>query len=269
MTLGIPGSPGIPQSLAQLTHVVPFNQADAVERLLADRGDRIACMIVEPIAGNMGTIPPAAGYLEAIRESTKRHGVVLIFDEVMTGFRVHRSGAQGLYGVRPDLSTFGKIIGGGLPAAAYGGRAELMEQVAPTGPVYQAGTLSGNPLAMRAGIETLKILDGEGSYEKLEATASELEQGLRGAANDAGTTITLNRIGSMMTAFFNPSPVIDYQSAARSDTERYAKYFHGMLDRGIYLAPSQFEAAFLSLAHGTEEIEMTVEAARATLDELA
>ena len=265
MTLGIPGSPGVPQPLAGLTHVVPFNDADAVEGLLEQRGEKIACIILEPIAGNMGVVPPAPGYLQRVRGLTKSHGVVLILDEVMTGFRVHRSCAQGLYDVVPDLSCFGKVIGGGLPAAAYGGKAELMEQVAPTGPVYQAGTLSGNPLAMRAGIETLAILDEPGSYDRLESTSAQLERGLREAAAAAGAATRINRVGSMMTAFFNRGDVTDYKTAAASDTKQYAAYFHAMLDRGIYLAPSQFEAAFVSLAHGEEEIRTTTEAAREVL----
>ncbi|HXV77589.1 MAG TPA: glutamate-1-semialdehyde 2,1-aminomutase [Candidatus Polarisedimenticolaceae bacterium] len=268
MTLGIPGSPGVPTALAELTHVVPFNDADAVERLLDRRGDRIACMIVEPIAGNMGTIPPADGYLVRLRELTAQHGVVLIFDEVMTGFRVDRSCAQGLYGVKPDLSTFGKVIGGGLPAAAYGGTRELMEQVAPTGSVYQAGTLSGNPLAMRAGIETLKLLDQPDAYRSLEATSADLERGLRDAARRSGQAVVINRVGSMMTAFFTDREVVDYTTAAQSDTDKYARYFHGMLDRGVYLAPSQFEATFVSLAHGEAEIAATVRAAEITLKQL-
>jgi glutamate-1-semialdehyde 2,1-aminomutase len=267
MTLAIPGSPGVPAALAELTHVVPFNDAGAVGRLLDARGERIACMIVEPIAGNMGTIPPADGYLQELRELTTRHGVLLIFDEVMTGFRVHRSCAQGLYRVEPDLSTFGKVIGGGLPAAAYGGRRHLMEQVAPTGSVYQAGTLSGNPLAMQAGIETLKVLDQGNAYELLEEKSARLEHGLREAARAAGQAVTLNRVGSMMTAFFNDSDVVDFATAAASDTTRYARFFHGMLRRGIYLAPSQFEAAFLSLAHGDSEIDATIQAAAATLEQ--
>jgi len=269
MTLGIPGSPGVPSALAALTHVVPFNDAGAVERLFEQRGDKIACMIVEPIAGNMGTVPPAPGYLEAVRDLTERHGVIMILDEVMTGFRVHRSCAQGLYGIRPDLSTFGKVIGGGLPAAAYGGRAEVMEQIAPTGPVYQAGTLSGNPLAMRAGIETLKLLDEPGAYERLEQSSARLEQGLDQAAAGAGVVATINRVGSMMTAFFNEVPVTDYSTAAASDTKKYAAFFHGMLKRGVYLAPSQFEAAFVSLTHGDEEIDATIAAASEVLREIA
>jgi glutamate-1-semialdehyde 2,1-aminomutase len=265
MTLGIPGSPGVPQALAGLTHVVPFNDADAVEALLEQRGPNIACLILEPIAGNMGVVPPAPGYLQRVRELTREHGVVLILDEVMTGFRVHRSCAQGLYDVVPDLSCFGKVIGGGLPAAAYGGKGELMQQVAPTGPVYQAGTLSGNPLAMRAGIETLAILDEPGSYDRLESASARLERGLREAATDAGAMTRINRVASMMTAFFTAGEVTDYKTAAASDTKMYAAYFHAMLDRGVYLAPSQFEAAFVSLVHGDEEIRATTEAAREAL----
>ena len=265
MTLSIPGSPGIPSALAALTHVVPFNDAAAVERLLDQRGDRIACMILEPIAGNMGVIPPAPGYLEAVRRSTAEHGVLLILDEVMTGFRVHRSCAQGLYGVVPDLTCLGKVIGGGLPAAAYGGRAELMEQLAPTGAVYQAGTLSGNPLAMRAGIETLDLLEEPGAYERLEKTSADLERALLTVAEEAGVPATINRVGSMMTLFFTAGPVVDFESASASDVKRFATYFHGMLEGGVYLAPSQFEALFVSLAHGEAEIEATVEAARKAL----
>jgi glutamate-1-semialdehyde 2,1-aminomutase len=269
MTLGIPGSPGVPAALAGLTHVVPFNDVEALAKLLTERGDKIACIIVEPIAGNMGVIPPSPGYLEQVRALTREHGALMILDEVMTGFRVHRSCAQGLYGIEPDLSTFGKVIGGGLPAAAYGGRAELMQQVAPTGPVYQAGTLSGNPLAMRAGIETLKILDEPGAYEKLEQMSARLEAGLAAAADTAGLRVTLNRVGSMMTGFFNDGPVTDYAAAAASDTERYAKFFHGMLQRGVYLAPSQFEAAFLSLNHGEREVDETIQSAKEVLHDLA
>ena len=265
MTLSLPGSPGIPSALAALTHVVPFNDAAAVERLLDQRGDRIACMILEPIAGNMGVIPPAPGYLEAVRRSTAEHGVLLILDEVMTGFRVHRSCAQGLYGVVPDLTCLGKVIGGGLPAAAYGGRAELMEQLAPTGAVYQAGTLSGNPLAMRAGIETLDLLEEPGAYERLEKTSADLERALLTVAEEAGVPATINRVGSMMTLFFTAGPVVDFESASASDVKRFATYFHGMLEGGVYLAPSQFEALFVSLAHGEAEIEATVEAARKAL----
>jgi glutamate-1-semialdehyde 2,1-aminomutase len=269
ITLGIPGSPGVPPALAALTHVVAFNDAAALSRLLDERGARVACVILEPVAGNMGVVPPRPGYLQAVRELTARHGVIWILDEVMTGFRVHRSGAQGLYGVAPDLSCFGKVLGGGLPAAAYGGRAELMERVAPDGPVYQAGTLSGNPLAMRAGIETLRLLDEAGSYERLEALGARLEQALARAAAAAGVPLTLNRVGSMLTGFFTAGPVTDHAGARVSDTARYGRFFHGLLSRGVYVAPSQFEALFVSLAHGEAEIDDTAEAAAACLSELA
>ena len=269
LTLGIPGSPGVPAALAALTHVVPFNDPAALGRLLDERGSRIACLILEPIAGNMGVVAPLPGYLQAVRERTESAGVLLIVDEVMTGFRVHRGGAQALYGVTGDLATFGKVIGGGLPAAAYAGQAELMEQVAPSGPVYQAGTLSGNPLAMRAGLETLELLDAPGAYERLEAAAARLERGLVEAAAATGVPLTVNRVGSMLTGFFTEGPVVDQASASRADTRRYAAFFHGMLERGVYLAPSQFEAAFLSLVHGDAEIDATIEAARGALEELA
>jgi glutamate-1-semialdehyde 2,1-aminomutase len=260
MTLGIPGSPGIPAPLASLTHVVPFNDAGALERLLGERGDRVACMILEPIAGNMGVVPPASDYLETVRKLTGDHGIVLIFDEVMTGFRVHRSCAQGMYGVRPDLSCFGKVIGGGLPAAAYGGRAKLMDQVAPEGAIYQAGTLSGNPLAMRAGIETLDLLD-DAAYRRLEATSAALERAFRRGAREAGVPVTINRVGSMLTVFFTERRVSDFDSATTSDTAKHAKFFHAMLSRGVHLPPSQFEALFVSLEHGEEEVRATAEAA--------
>jgi glutamate-1-semialdehyde 2,1-aminomutase len=268
-TLGIPGSPGVPEALAALTHVVPFNDLAAIERLLDDRGDRVACVILEPIAGNMGVVPPAAGYLEGIRELTRSRGVLMILDEVMTGFRVHRSCAQGLFDLDPDLTCFGKVIGGGLPAAAYGGRDEWMSRIAPTGPVYQAGTLSGNPLAMRAGVETLDLLDESGSYDRLESYSAKLEAGLAEAAEAAGVAATINRVGSMMTVFFTEGPVTDFASAAASDTERYGRYFHAMLSRGVCLAPSQFEALFVSLAHGQTELEATLAAANDALREIA
>jgi glutamate-1-semialdehyde 2,1-aminomutase len=265
-TLAIPGSPGVPEALASLTHVVPFNDVAAMERLMDAHGSGIACVITEPIAGNMGVIPPAAGYLEAVRELTTKHGVVLIFDEVMTGFRVHPAGAQGRYGVTPDLSCFGKVIGGGLPVGAYGGRANLMEQVAPTGPVYQAGTLSGNPLAMRVGIETLDLLEEEGIYDRLEAVAAQLEGGLGDAAEQVGVAVRINRVGSMLTLFFTDTEVRDFATAKTSDTERFAAFFRGMLERGIYLPPSQFEAWFVSTMHGDEEVRETAEAAIESLE---
>jgi glutamate-1-semialdehyde 2,1-aminomutase len=267
MTLALPGSPGVPAALAALTHVVPFNDSAAVEQVLATRGDKIAALIVEPVAGNMGVIPPLSGYLGRLRELTAENGTVLIFDEVMTGFRVHRGGAQMLYGIEPDLSCFGKVIGGGLPAAAYGGRSDLMEKIAPTGPVYQAGTLSGNPLAMRAGLETLDLLDDD-AYRRLEGLSERLENGLARAAGQAAVGMTSNRVGSMMTAFFSSGDVTNYTGAAASDTDRYGRFFHGMLERGVYLAPSQFEAAFVSLAHTEEDIDSTIASAESVLETL-
>ena len=267
LTLGLPGSPGVPAELAALTFTVPFNDATALERLLDARGAEIACLILEPVAGNMGVIAPAAGWLQAARELTRRHGVVLIFDEVMTGFRVARGGAQELYGVAPDLSCFGKVIGGGLPVGAYGGSSALMDRIAPAGPVYQAGTLSGNPLAMRAGIETLDLLDAPGTYERLEALSARLHAGLEGAARTAGVPSIVNRVGSMLTSFFAAGPVMDFAGATAADTARYARFFHGMLARGVYLAPSQFEAAFVSTAHDEAIVDRTVLAARDAMKE--
>ncbi len=268
LTLGLPGSPGVPDALAALTHVIPFNDSDALEQLLGQQGDEIACIILEPVAGNMGVIPPAEGYLEKVRGLTAAHDVLMILDEVMTGFRVHAGGAQTRFGIRPDLSCFGKVIGGGLPVGAFGGRADLMDQLAPTGPVYQAGTLSGNPLAMRAGIETLDILAEDGTYNRMEQVSAALEDGLGKAATDAGLEVCSNRVGSMMTMFFTGGPVTDFESATRSDTDLYAKYFHGMLKRGVYVAPSQFEAAFVSSLHGDAEVEATLQAARETFRDL-
>ena len=269
LTLSLPGSPGVPDALAALTHVIPYNDADALEELLKRKGGDLACIILEPVAGNMGVIPPAKGYLERVRELTREYGVLLILDEVMTGFRVHAGGAQTRFGIKPDLSCFGKVIGGGLPVGAFGGRADLMDQLAPTGPVYQAGTLSGNPLAMRAGIETLDILAEDGTYRRMEEVSAALEAGLGAAAADAGLTLASNRVGSMMTLFFTPGPVTDFESATRSDTAMYARYFHGMLQRGVYVAPSQFEAAFVSALHGEADVEATLVAARETFGEIA
>jgi glutamate-1-semialdehyde 2,1-aminomutase len=261
-TLGIPGSPGVPEGTVADTLVAPFNDVAAVEAAVAAHGKDLAAVIVEPVCGNMGTVAPKPGYLEALREITRRSGAVLIFDEVMTGFRLARGGAQQLYGVRPDMTCLGKILGGGLPAAAYGGRRDIMATVAPEGPVYQAGTLSGNPLAMAAGEALLRLLERPGTYEELEATSARLEAGLRRAAKDAGATVTVNRVGSMITVFFCAGPVTDYASAKASDTGRFARFFHAMLERGVYLPPAQFEAAFVSLAHGEAEIDTTVAAAR-------
>jgi len=269
LTFGIPGTPGVPSDLASLTLTIPFNDAAALERALDEHGKRLACLIVEPIAGNMGVVPPEPGWLQAIRELTAKHGVLLILDEVMTGFRVAPGGAQELYGVAPDLACFGKVIGGGLPVGAYGGRAELMGRIAPEGPVYQAGTLSGNPLAMRAGIETLDILAEPGTYQRLEALAARLATGLAAAATSAGVAAVVNRVGSMLTGFFTAGPVVDYATATQADTKRYARFFHAMLERGVYLAPSQFEAAFVSTAHDEALVDRTIAAAAAAMKDLA
>jgi glutamate-1-semialdehyde 2,1-aminomutase len=268
-TLGIPGSPGVPEGTVADTLVAPFNDTAAVEAIVREHGSDLAALIVEPVCGNMGTVAPRPGYLEALREITRRSGSVLIFDEVMTGFRLARGGAQELFGIRPDMTCLGKVMGGGLPAAGYGGRADIMATVAPDGPVYQAGTLSGNPLAMAAGAAVLDLLGRPGSYETLEATSALLEAGLRRAARDAGAPATLNRVGSMLTVFFCEGPVVDYASAKRSDTKRFARFFHAMLQRGVYLPPAQFEAAFVSLAHGESEIELTIAAAAAAFREAA
>jgi glutamate-1-semialdehyde 2,1-aminomutase len=268
-TFGVPDSLGVPAELARLTLTVSYNDLDAVRQVLAAEGPDIAAVIVEPVAGNMGVVPPASGFLAGLRELTLAHGVLLIFDEVITGFRVAYGGAQARYGVTPDLTILGKIIGGGLPVAAYGGRREIMERVSPLGGVYQAGTLSGNPLAVAAGLETLKALREPGVYEGLEARAAELESGLADAAARAGIPATVNRVGSMLTAFFAPGPVTDWPSAARADRARYGRFFHAMLARGVYLAPSQFEAAFLSTAHGPADLQATVEAAREAMKALA
>jgi len=268
-TLGIPGSPGVPEGTVADTLVAPFNDVPALEAAFREHGHDLAAVIVEPVCGNMGTVAPHAGYLEALREITRRSGCVLIFDEVMTGFRLALGGAQQLYGVRPDMTCLGKIMGGGLPAAAYGGRVDIMATVAPDGPVYQAGTLSGNPLAMAAGAKVLELLAQPGVYATLEARSARLEEGLKRAARDAGTTVTVNRVGSMITVFFCAGPVTDYTTAKQSDTKRFARFFHAMLARGVYLPPAQFEAAFVSLAHGEAEIDETLAAARAAFRDAA
>ena len=268
-TLGIPGSPGVPEEIVSNTISLPFNRLDAVEEAFQEMGSEIAAVIVEPIAGNMGVVPPKPGFLEGLRELTLKFGALLIFDEVITGFRVGLSGAQGLYGVYPDLTCLGKIIGGGLPVGAYGGKAEIMDHVAPEGPVYQAGTLSGNPIAVAAGLATLRILSRPGTYERLEELASRLAQGLAQAAEEVGVPTTSNRVGSMMTCFFRSGEVTNFEEAAASDTERYGRFWREMLSRGVYLAPSQFEAAFVSLAHTEEEIDFTIEAAREAFRALA
>ncbi|MGA2596632.1 MAG: glutamate-1-semialdehyde 2,1-aminomutase [Bryobacteraceae bacterium] len=254
-TLGIADTVGVPQSFAATTIALPFNSIPAIEEAFQERGHEIAAVIVEPIAGNMGCVPPEPGFLQALRELTEANGALLIFDEVMTGFRVALGGAQQLYSIQPDLTTLGKIIGGGLPLAAYGGRADIMSRIAPIGPIYQAGTLSGNPLAVAAGLAMLHyLMDHPEVYDTVERRAAQLTVAVP-------EEITVNRVGSMFTFFFTPDPVYDYEDAKRSDTARFRQFFHHMLDRGIYLAPSQFEAGFVSAAHTTEDIERTVDAA--------
>jgi glutamate-1-semialdehyde 2,1-aminomutase len=267
-TFGTPDSAGIPEDFARNTVVAPFNDAPALERIFQDQGSEIAAVIIEPIAGNMGCVPPQPGYLEAVRDVTARHGALLIFDEVMTGFRVAYGGAQQLYNITPDLTCLGKIIGGGLPAAAFGGRADVMERVAPVGPVYQAGTLSGNPLAVTAGLTTLRLLKEFDPYRELEERSARLERGLRDAAGELGIPATVNRVGSMLTAFFTEGPVTGWDTAKRSDAELYGRFFRLMLEEGVYLAPSQYECAFVSTTHTNEVIDNTIRAARASMQRL-
>ena len=261
-TLGLPGTPGVPARVVEQTLVVPYNDLDAFAKLAKGRGKEIACVIVEPVAANMGVVPPRPGYLEGLREITAKHGILLVFDEVITGFRVALGGAQELYRISPDLTTLGKILGGGLPIGAYGGREEIMDRVAPEGDVYQAGTLAGNPLAMRAGIAMLKGLRAPGVYATLEKLSARLAQGLAAAAEESGTQARVTRVGSLLTLFFTAHDPVDWQSASRSDTRRFAAYFRRMIERGIYLAPSQYEALFVSLAHTDDQIEKTIATAR-------
>jgi len=264
-TLGIPSSPGVPESITSQTLLIPYNDLDAARALFQEQAKEIACFVVEPIAGNMGVVPPAEGYLQGLRDLCDEFGVLLMFDEVMTGFRVAYGGAQSLYGVTPDLTCLGKVIGGGLPCAAYGGREDLMRQVAPDGPVYQAGTLSGNPLAMAAGLATLEALREEGVYEQLESTSAQLEAGLREAASGAGVPVYITRVGSMLCVFFTDTPgapITNYEQALTCNTARFAAFFRSMLDQGITLAPAQYEAWFVSTAHDEACIAKTIEIAR-------
>ncbi|MFN3681144.1 MAG: glutamate-1-semialdehyde 2,1-aminomutase [Nitrospira sp.] len=267
-TLGIPDSPGVPADFTKHTITAPYNDIRTVQRLVKDQGSKLACVILEPIAGNMGVVPPAPDFLQALRQLTLDHDILLIFDEVISGFRVCYGGAQTLYGITPDLTVLGKIIGGGLPVGAYGGRKEIMDLIAPSGPVYQAGTLSGNPLAVAAGLATLKLLKRRGVYKQLETHSAALAKGMDEAAKKAGVPITQTRVGSMMTTFFTPGPVVDWNTAKQSDTQRYGRFFHALLEQGIYVAPSQFEATFLSTAHSKQDIEKTIKAAHTAFKKL-
>ncbi|MFP3389218.1 glutamate-1-semialdehyde 2,1-aminomutase [Brevibacillus sp. SIMBA_040] len=259
-TLGLPDSPGVPEGTALNTITVPYNDLESVKLAFESYGDDLAAVIVEPIGGNMGVVPPQPGFLEGLRAITEQYGALLIFDEVMTGFRVALGGAQQLFGITPDLTTMGKVIGGGLPVGAYGGKREIMQQIAPAGPIYQAGTLSGNPLAMAAGLTTLQELSKPGAYEQLERLSARLGEGLADNASKLGIPHTLNRIGSMVCLFFTDTPVINYETAKSADLERFSAYFSHLLDEGIMIPPSQFEGMFVSLAHTEEDIERTIEA---------
>jgi glutamate-1-semialdehyde 2,1-aminomutase len=265
-TLGIAACPGVPQALAALTLNAPYNDAAAVENLFDRHRDEIAAVIVEPVAANMGVVPPAPGFLQKLRDLTTRHGALLIFDEVTTGFRICYGGAQTVFGIVPDLTTLGKIIGGGLPVAAYGGRRGLMDRVAPLGPVYQAGTLSGNPLAMSAGIATLDLLAAPGFYDSLDARAKRLGDGITAALRESSAPATAARVGSLLTLFFSGEPVRDYAGAKKCDTRRFASFFRAMLERGVFLAPSQFEALFISAVHSDADIDRTITAFRQSLE---
>jgi len=262
LTMGVPSSPGVPAALADYTTTLSYNDIDGLRKAFAEIGEEVACVIVEPVAGNMNCIPPAPGLLEALRECCDSSGSVLIFDEVMTGFRFGLQGAQGFYGVRPDLTTLGKVIGGGMPVGAFGGRADIMQQIAPLGPVYQAGTLSGNPIAMAAGLATLEIISAAGFYEPLFERTRQLAEGLGKAAAAAGIPFTTNHAGTMFGGFFTECDKVEnYQQVMACDTERFNRFFHGLLERGVYLAPASYEAGFMSAAHGDTEINTTLEAA--------
>ena len=267
-TLSIPGSPGVPESFVAHTLSLPYNDIDSIKKVMEERGEKIACIIVEPVAGNMGLVAPIDGFLETLRELTEENGCVLIFDEVMTGFRVAHGGAQSLLRISPDITCLGKIIGGGLPVGAYGGKREIMEYIAPQGSVYQAGTLSGNPLAMAAGIATLTQLKDPGFYDTMDEKAGRLATGLERAAENAGITVTVDRVGSMLGLFFTDKRVLNFDDAKRCDLDMFSAYFNGMLEEGIYLAPSQFEALFVSSAHDLEHIDETIRAAEKVMDGL-
>jgi len=268
LTFGVPSSPGVPEEIAGLTLVLPYNSIEKVRELFSKRGDEIACAIVEPVAGNMGVVLPEDGFLETLREETRRYGSLLIFDEVITGFRISEGGAQGVFNIKPDLTCLGKIIGGGLPVGAYGGRREIMEMVSPAGPVYQAGTLSGNPLAMTAGLETIRILKKENPYKSLEEKTRKLCEEISRILKARGISHTINQMASMFTIFFTSQKVRDLSSAKTSDTKLFSRFFHALLKRGVYLPPSQFEAIFLSTAHTDEDLEKIVKAVEEAIKEL-
>ena len=268
LTHGVPTSAGVPESYAAETLVAAYNDAASVAELFAAWPNDIAAVIVEPVAGNMGVVPPASGFLNSLRSITEANGALLIFDEVITGFRVAYGGAQSLFGVTPDITTMGKIIGGGLPVGAYGGRRDVMEMVAPLGPMYQAGTLSGNPLAVAAGVATLKELQRPGTYERLEVSANRLTDGIAAAFSQVEIPASINRVGSMFTGFFNPGPVATLSEVEKSDTTTYGRYFHALLERGVYIAPSQFEAGFVSVAHTDADIDRTIVAVRDALSQV-
>jgi glutamate-1-semialdehyde 2,1-aminomutase len=267
-TLGIPGSPGVPASVAEHTLSLPYNDIDCIQNLMGDQGDSVACIIVEPVAGNMGLVPPVAGFLQTLRELTEKHGALLVFDEVMTGFRVAFGGAQALYGVSPDLTCFGKIIGGGLPVGAYGGRRDVMKNIAPQGSVYQAGTLSGNPIAMAAGIATLEQIRKDGFYQSVQERSERLSKGFAAAADQAGIPAKVGHVGSMLGIFFSEQDVNNFDDAKGCDLDMFAKFYAGMRENGIYIAPSQFEALFVSAAHTVEDIDETIRAAEVVLKDL-
>jgi glutamate-1-semialdehyde 2,1-aminomutase len=267
-TLSIPGSPGVPKSFVSHTLSLPYNDIESVTKVMEEQGEKIACIIVEPVAGNMGLVAPVDGFLETLRQLTQKKGSILIFDEVMTGFRVAHGGAQSLYGISPDVTCLGKIMGGGLPVGAYGGRREIMEHIAPQGPIYQAGTLSGNPLAMAAGIATLTQLKKPGFYDNLDEKAGRLAAGLEKAGKKAGINVMVDRVGSMLGLFFTDRSVMNFDDAKTSDLEMFSAYYNGMLQKGIYLAPSQFEVLFVSAAHDIEHIDATIKAAAEVMDGL-
>ncbi|HEX5570437.1 MAG TPA: glutamate-1-semialdehyde 2,1-aminomutase, partial [Ktedonobacterales bacterium] len=269
LTLGAPDSPGVPAGATAQTLVVAYNDLAATRAAFERYPDEIAAIIVEPVAGNMGCVPPAPGFLQGLRDLTAQYGAVLIFDEVMTGFRVAHGGAQALYSIQPDMTCLGKIVGGGLPAAAYGGRREIMSLVSPSGPVYQAGTLSGNPLAMAAGTAQLEMLKQPGVYERLDALTTALAEGIGAAAREAGVAVYQTRVGSMFTTFFTAEPVVDEATAKRADTKAFAAFFGALLDQGVYIAPSQFEAGFVSLAHSDDDIARTLAAAQVAMRQVA